>query len=170
MVIVFQTALIVTTFLCSMVAGFLLAFLLVIMPGIGNLSDKDFIKSFQAIDKIIQDGQPIFIFIWVGSILVIILTAIVGMFQLNGMMLFLIIAVTSIYIIGVQLPTILINVPLNNKLQSIDIDNLYEEALLNEREKFETRWNKWNFIRTAFACLTSFILIGLVFNQTNLGL
>ena len=168
--IIFQAALIVTTFLCSMVAGFLFAFLFVVMPGIGNLSDKDFLKSFQAIDKIIQDGQPIFIIVWVGSIIAMIATAILGMFQLNGIQLSIMIAASILYIIGVQLPTILINVPLNNRLQTVDVETINEQSLLNEREKFETRWNKWNFIRTVFACFTSFILIGLVFKQTDMGL
>ena len=168
--IVFQAALIATTFLCSMVGGFLIAFLLVVMPGIGNLSNKDFIKSFQVIDKIIQDGQPIFIIIWVGSAIAIIATAVLGIFQLNGLILFIMIAVAIIYIGGVQLPTIIINVPLNNRLQTLNVETMSEESIIKERENFETQWNKWNLIRTVFACITSLLLIGLVFKQTNLGI
>jgi uncharacterized membrane protein len=47
-------ALILATFLCSLVAGFLFAFAIVAMPGIRRLNDREFIKAFQVMDRIIQ--------------------------------------------------------------------------------------------------------------------
>ena len=52
--VIFQFVLVLTTFLCSLVAGFLLAFAVVAMPGIKSLNDRDFLKAFQAMDRIIQ--------------------------------------------------------------------------------------------------------------------
>ncbi len=52
--VIFQIALIAATFLCSLVAGFLLAFAIVAMPGIGSLSDREFIRAFQVMDRVIQ--------------------------------------------------------------------------------------------------------------------
>ena len=46
------------------------------MPSLSKLEDKEFIKAFQVIDRIIQINQPIFILIWVGPILSIIYTII----------------------------------------------------------------------------------------------
>jgi len=46
------------------------------MPSLSKLEDKEFIKAFQVIDRIIQINQPIFILIWVGPILSIICTII----------------------------------------------------------------------------------------------
>ncbi len=43
---VFQITLLLATLLCSLVAGFVLAFAIVVMPGIKTLSDRDKIPSF----------------------------------------------------------------------------------------------------------------------------
>ena len=65
---IFPIALILATFLCSLVAGFLFAFAVVAMPGIGKLSDREFVRAFQVMDRVIQNNQPIFILVWVGSV------------------------------------------------------------------------------------------------------
>ena len=44
---VFQVVLMMATFLCSLVAGFLFAFAAVVMPGIRSLDDGGFIRAFQ---------------------------------------------------------------------------------------------------------------------------
>ena len=52
-----QIALALATFLCSLVAGFLFAFAVVVMPGIRNLGDREFLRAFQEIDGVIQRGH-----------------------------------------------------------------------------------------------------------------
>ena len=42
-----QAAILTSTLLCSLVAGFVLAFAAVVMPGIGNLNDCDALKAFK---------------------------------------------------------------------------------------------------------------------------
>ena len=148
----------VATLFCSFVAGFLFAFVLVVMPGIQHLNDREFIRAFQVIDSIIQNNQPIFVLVWVGSVIFLITSAILGIGQLNQFFPLLIVG-TFIYIFGVQLPTFTINVPLNNKLQTWDVMDMDESTLKTARLNFEPRWNKWNVIRTLFACLTSTLLI-----------
>lgn len=66
------SALIAATLLCSLVAGSLFAFAVVIMPGIARLDDGEFIRAFQAVDAVIQDNQPLFMVVWVGSIVALI--------------------------------------------------------------------------------------------------
>ena len=66
---IFHVSLILATFLCSLVAGFLFAFAIVAMPGIRNLNDRDFIRAFQVMDRVIQNNQPIFMLVWAGSVL-----------------------------------------------------------------------------------------------------
>lgn len=53
---IFQFTLIVATFLCSLVAGFVFAFAVVVMPGIGNLGDGAFLRAFQVMDRVIQNS------------------------------------------------------------------------------------------------------------------
>ena len=71
----FKALLLLATFLCSLVAGFLFAFAVVIMPGIRSLDDGGFIRAFQVIDRVIQNNQPLFMVVWVGSVVSLIAAA-----------------------------------------------------------------------------------------------
>jgi uncharacterized membrane protein len=160
---IFQIALILATFLCSLVAGFLFAFAIVVMPGIRSLNDREFLRAFQVLDRVIQNNQPIFILVWLGSVVTLIIAAVLGFGQLDGVGRLLIISATLAYILGVQLPTVTINVPLNNQLQTLDVDAMNETSQNAARNDFEPRWIQWNSIRTAIASLVSAVLIILIF-------
>ena len=160
---IFQAALILATFLCSLVAGFLFAFSVVVMPGIRRSADREFIRAFQEMDRVIQNNQPVFMLVWVGSVVTLIISAVFGIGQLGGIERSLLIFAALAYLLGVQLPTVTINVPLNNKLQTLDAVALDEKDLKKAREDFEPRWNRWNAIRAALSSLVSALLIILLF-------
>ena len=82
--VIFQITLIVATFLCSLVAGLLFAFAVVTMPGLRVLEDGEFIRAFQVIDRVIQNNQPIFMLVWVGSAVVLLFALVSGVGQLVG--------------------------------------------------------------------------------------
>ncbi|NER27713.1 MAG: DUF1772 domain-containing protein [Symploca sp. SIO1C4] len=155
----FGMALSLATFLCSLVAGFLFAFAVVVMPGIQSLNDREFLRAFQVIDGIIQNNQPMFVLVWVGSVVMLVTSVVLGIGQLDGTGNLVIIFASVAYIFGVQVPTFTINVPLNNKLQTLDVDKLNETTSQAARNDFEAGWNLWNSIRTPLACLTSALLI-----------
>lgn len=161
---IFQLTLVLATFLCSLVAGFLFAFSIVVMPGIRSLNDREFIRSFQAIDGVIQNNQPLFMLVWIGSIVALVVSAVIGIVQLEGSERLLILFTLLAYILGVQLPTGTINIPLNNKLQTLDIDIMNETRQKAARKEFESRWNTWNSIRTVIASIVSVLLIILLFS------
>ena len=144
----FYVSLILSILLCGLVAGLVFGFAVVVMPGISKLSDRDFLITFKNIDRIIQDNQPAFILVWVGSIAAVILTFILGTLNLNGSVLYLLWLGSFIYIFGVQYPTIRFNIPLNNDIQNLDIVKLDEAELAIFRTNFETSWNFWNRFRT----------------------
>ena len=102
-----------STLLCSLVTGFILTYAIVVMPGLSKLDDKEFIKAFQVTDGIIQNNQPIFILIWVGSIISVVSTIIISIFTLGILEGWKIIFVSLVYLIGVQAITIIIHLPLN---------------------------------------------------------
>ncbi len=156
---IFQIALIVATLLCSLVAGFVFAFAVVVMPGIKGLTDREFIRAFRVMDGVIQNNQPMFVFVWVGSVVVLVVTAVLGFGELDGEGRLLMIVATLIYILGVQVPTFTINVPLNNRLQALDVDAMNDTARKEARTDFEPRWTRWNSIRTALASLVSTLLM-----------
>ncbi len=156
---IFQIALIVATLLCSLVAGFVFAFAVVVMPGIKGLTDREFIRAFRVMDGVIQNNQPMFVFVWIGSVVVLVVTAVLGFGELDGEGRLLMIVATLIYILGVQVPTFTINVPLNNRLQTLDVDAMNDAACKDARRDFEPRWTRWNSIRTALASLVSTLLM-----------
>mgnify|MGYP002624245606 CR=1 FL=1 len=159
---VFGTALLSATLLCSLVAGFLFAFACVTMPGLGTLGDLEFLRGFQVLDRVIQDNQPLFVLVWVGSVLCLTGCAVIDLGRLAGLDRTLLVVAAGAYLAGVQLPTLAINVPLNNRLQTLDLEAMSVDALAAARADFEPRWNRWNRVRTVVSTLTSVLLIVLV--------
>jgi uncharacterized membrane protein len=158
-VTLFQALVMLSTLLCSLVAGFLFAFAVVIMPGIRSLDDGGFIRAFQVIDRVIQNNQPLFVLVWVGSVLSLIAAAVWGVWALGGTDRLILIAAALVYILCVQLPTVTINIPLNNGLKKLDPSTMSETSRKRARDDFEPRWNRWNALRTACASLASILLL-----------
>lgn len=158
----FAISLVSATLLCSLVAGFVFAFACVAMPGIGSLGDREFLRSFQVMDRVIQDNQQLFVLVWAGSAVTLVIAAVIGVGRLTGVDRALLLAAAVVYVLGVQLPTLTINVPLNDRLQTLELEAMDDAALVQARDDFESRWNRWNQIRTALATLTSALLIVLV--------
>src|SRR5262245_63093813 len=124
----FQALLMAAAFLCSLVAGLLFAFAAVVMPGIRGLRNGDFIRSFQVIDRVIQNNQPVFVVVWVGSVLALVAAGVLGVSELRGADRMLLVMAALVYLLGVQLPTIAINVLLNNGLQKLNVGALDEST------------------------------------------
>ncbi len=158
----FEFLLVLAALLCGLVAGFLLAFAIVAMPGLGTLGDREFLSGFRAMDRIIQNRQPLFMLVWVGSVAAVIATVVAGWQQVEGASRLLLVGAGLIYVLGVQLPTATINIPLNNQLQAIELDTMAELELANARQAFEPRWNRWNAIRTVLAMTTTVFLLILI--------
>lgn len=157
-----QFAVLLSALLCSLVAGVVLTFAIVVMPGIRTMGDLDFLASFKAMDRVIQNNQPIFMLIWVGSALMMMASTALGIWQLQGLDRVILMVACVIYLLGVHVPTVAINVPLNNRLQSQDLDTMTESELLATIALFESRWLRWNTIRTVIATLTTVLLLVLL--------
>lgn len=169
--IIFQTILLIAVFLCNIVFGEMLVFQTVVMPGIAKLDDGAYLRAFQVIDGIIQDNEPIFVFVWIGSVVAIVITAICGVvlsdvvdstddvlntWQLAGLM-----AATFLWLVC-QKVTFGINVPLNNRVKLLDVARMKSEEKALERSHFEPTWLKWHGRRTVLFALSSFYLLVLL--------
>lgn len=159
---VFETALSLSTLLCALVAGFVFAFAFVVMPGIQGFGDREYLRTFKAMDLVIQRNQPVFVLVWLGSVLMLLATVLLGSWQLEGMDRLLLIIAGVTYLVGVQVPTAAINVPLNNSLQKLELDALGDSAIHEARVRFEHRWTRWNLVRTILAVSTTALLIFLL--------
>lgn len=156
---IFELSLIVSALLCSLVSGFILVFAIVVMPGISKFEDKEFLKAFQLIDGVIQNNQPLFLFVWLGSIISVLVTLLSSIITLGFQNSAIITCVCFIYLFGVQGITIRIHLPLNRRVKNVDINNLDKEKLNEARVNFENKWNYFNKIRTGIALLVSLMFL-----------
>ena len=154
-----EISLFLSILFCALTTGFILTYAIVVMPGLSKLDDKAFIKAFQVTDRIIQNNQPIFILIWLGSIISVFSTIIVSIFSLGILEAWLIIFTCVVYLLGVQVITITIHLPLNRRIQNIDINSTNSQTLSDERKNFEKKWNYFNNIRTGIALFVVFIFL-----------
>ena len=129
------------------------------MPGLSKLNNKYFLRAFQVTKAVIQNKQPLFMFTWIGSIIALLTTILVSLVSLGLPETWLILLIGVVYLLGVQGITIAIHIPLNNHIQKLKIEELNDETLANERLKFETRWNFFNYIRTSVAIFVSLTLL-----------
>jgi uncharacterized membrane protein len=79
-----QFAVLLSALLCSLVAGLVLTFAIVVMPGIKTLGNRGYLKSFKSMDCVIQNNQPIFMMVWLGSAVVLLASTVLGIWRLVG--------------------------------------------------------------------------------------
>ena len=154
-----EIALVVAALLCGLVAGLVFAFATVVMPGIAALDDREFLRAFQVVDGVIQRGQPLFGLVWLGSAVAVVIAIVLGVGQLEGWDRVLLVVAGLSYLFGAQLPTVAVNIPLNNELQKLDLDSTDEGTWRSARESFERRWNRWNVVRTVVSTLVAAALM-----------
>ncbi|GHD29585.1 hypothetical protein [Parahalioglobus pacificus] len=73
-----QFAILLCTLLCSLVAGLVFTFAVVVMTGIRTMGYLEFLKSFKAMDRVIQNNHPIFMLVWLGSVVALIASTVLG--------------------------------------------------------------------------------------------
>ena len=144
---------------CSLVSGFIFTYAIVVMPGLSNLNDKEFIRAFQVTDAVIQNNQPIFMFTWIGSIVSLLSTILTAVVSFGLSETWLAVLFSVVYLLGVHGITIAIHIPLNNNIQKVLIEGLNDKAIMDERVKFERKWNYFNNIRTSVSISVSLLLL-----------
>ena len=160
--IIFNGLLVFATLSTLLVTGLLFTFALLVMPGLGQLEDRGFLRGFQEIDRIIQKSHPVFVVVWLGSIVSLLAATGMGFSQLEGLAQGLLLAATALYLFGVQLPTFRGNVPLNNQLQTLELTTMSEPDLAEARRSFEQPWNRLNLFRTLICLGVAILLIVVV--------
>ena len=84
--------------------------------------------------------------VWIGSILALAVSSGMGFFQLEGLDRVFLIGACVVYILGVMLPTAMINIPLNNALQKNDIESMSNAEL----RAFRTGLSRPGIVGTLF--------------------
>ena len=140
--------LLTSTLFCALVTGFVFTYAVIVMPGLAKLGDKEFIRAFQVTDEVIQNNQPIFMIVWIGSVISVIGTLIVSLMGPYSVETLLVIIAGFVYLLGVQGLTVLVHLSLNRRIQTVNVGELNASALCEQRLLFEARWIRFNWIRT----------------------
>ena len=136
-----------------------LTYAVVVMPGLSKLNDKEFLTVFQVTDAVIQNRQPIFMLIWVGSVVFMLSLILTSITYVGLSKTWFSVIVAMIYLLGVQGITIFVHLPLNNHIQKLNLEKLKDENLSKERLNFERKWNFFNIIRTTISFVATVILL-----------
>lgn len=123
------------------------------------MGDRDFLRAFAAIDLVIQRNQPLFVLTWAGSVLALLAVTAVALATADGAAVVLLLVALGLYLLGVQLPTLVVNVPLNDRLQAADLDGVAAGPAAALRADFEGRWNRWNRRRSLVALAVVVLLL-----------
>ncbi|WP_370896410.1 chryseobasin maturation helper ChrI [Chryseobacterium gossypii] len=146
--------LLITAILTALIAGLFYAYSCSVIPGLGKLSDMEYLKAMQSINREILN--PMFFMSFMGTAVLLPVSTFV--FRSHPVFIFLLLA-SAAYLIGVFGITVFGNVPLNNRLDQFDIATASKEAIARMRKGFENRWNFLNHIRTVFSVISVVLVI-----------
>ncbi|PSL27403.1 anthrone oxygenase family protein [Dyadobacter jiangsuensis] len=138
----------------GLIAGLFYTYSCSVNPGLGALSDANYLAAMQSINRAILN--PVFFLSFMGTLLLLPLST----YQHFGMgtRFYLLLAATLVYVIGTFGVTIAGNVPLNDALDKMNLTGASANELAAHRLKFEAPWNRLHTIRT-YASVVSFVLV-----------
>jgi plastocyanin/uncharacterized membrane protein len=150
----------------GMLAGLFYGYACSVNPGLGRLSDQEYLKAMQSINSAILN--PVFFLSFIGSLLLLPLVTWVIYTADRTPQFYFLLAATLIYFIGVFGVTVIGNVPLNEALAGFRVDGATAQELLLCRKKFELPWNKLHLVRTVASALAFLLsLLSVIYNQTR---
>lgn len=142
--------------LTGLIAGLFFAFQCSIINGLGALGNREYLLSFQSINKVILN--PAFMISFMGPVIILPITCYINYKTGSSDLFPYLLASTLIYLIAVFGITIACNVPLNDILDGFNIQSATDTQLQDMRLKFEANWNKWHLVRT-IASIISFLTL-----------
>ncbi|MBL7711826.1 MAG: DUF1772 domain-containing protein [Chitinophagaceae bacterium] len=135
-----------TALFTGLIAGLFFAYSFSVVPGLGRLSDEAYLRAMQSINRAIQN--PFFFTPFFAALLLLPLSAAragdAGKKRLLR-------AGAVVYTGGVMAVTIFGNVPLNNTVEAMQLQNMSLPELRAQRLAFEDPWNRLNLVRTLCA-------------------
>jgi uncharacterized membrane protein len=138
--------------LTGLVSGLFYGYQCSVIKGLADLENDVYLKSFQSINKVIQN--PLFFINFIGSLIVLPIACWLSFKHNNMIGFYLMLSATLIYFIGVFGVTIFCNVPLNNQLDNFSIVNAKSNEIAKMRKAFEKPWNAYHIVRTIAAVIS----------------
>ena len=143
--------------LTGLMAGIFFTWTNAVKPGIGKLSDIQYLEALQSMNRVILNNT--FKIIFLGAIIAV---ALVPVFYFNlypKNIFWLFVFTLVIYWIGVFGVTISGNIPLNEILDKTNLDSITSDEIKTLRKSIEFKWNNFNLIRSISSAITFILLI-----------
>jgi uncharacterized membrane protein len=143
--------------LTGLMAGIFFTWSNAVKPGIGKLSDIEYLRALQSMNRVILNNA--FKIIFLGAIIAV---ALVPVFYFNlypKNIFWLFVFTLVIYWIGVFGVTVSGNIPLNEILDKTNLESITSEEIKTLRKSIEVKWNNFNLIRCISSAITFLILI-----------
>lgn len=153
------TAAALALLLTGLMAGIFAAFSVSVVPGLDRVDSGRAVAAMRSINRVIQN--PVFFVMFFGAPVAAVASGalLFPLGQVGAAWLFL--AAAGAYLLGAFLPTIVVNVPLNNALDAAgqpDAADLPDDT--RTWRDYSPRWTRWNTARAVFSSL-SLLLVGL---------
>lgn len=141
---------------CGLMAGLFFAFSTSVMPGLRLLGPADGAAAMQQMNRTILN--PLFLLVFMGTGLVCLLLAVGAPFSGRPGAAWIVIG-GVLYLVGSTGLTMVVNVPMNNRLDAADPTSAEGARIWAD---YLTRWTAWNHLR-ALACVaaTAALTVGL---------
>jgi uncharacterized membrane protein len=146
-----------TIFLTGLMAGIFFTWSNAVKPGIGKLSDIEYLRALQSMNRVILNNT--FRIVFLGAIIAVALLPVfyINLFPKNIFWVF--ISSLVIYLIGVFGVTVFGNIPLNEILDKTNLETITIEEVNTLRQNIEAKWNNLNLIRSISSAITFLLLI-----------
>ena len=143
--------------LTGLMAGIFFTWSNAVKPGIGKLSDIEYLRALQSMNRVILNNA--FRIVFIGAIITV---ALVPIFYYNlypNTIFWLFILAFLIYWIGAFGVTVLGNIPLNEMLDETNLESISLQDIKDLRTLIEVQWNNLNLIRSISSGITFLLLI-----------
>ena len=149
--------LIITTVFSGLMAGLFYAWSISVTPGLAKINDVSYLRAFQSMNRAIIN--PLFAVVFFGLVILLPVLSYLSFQTSMSNPFWYVIAATILYFVGIMGVTIGGNVPLNNALEALQIQSMTPEQMEEFRKGFESKWNRFNHIRTISSFLTFLLLV-----------
>ncbi|NLR91741.1 anthrone oxygenase family protein [Flammeovirga agarivorans] len=158
-----QFALALAMCLTGLMAGIFFTWSNAVKPGIGQLSDLEYLKSFQSMNRVILN--PSFKTLFIGAIVSTVIVPICYFNSSQKYIFWFVLIAFLIYWLGVFIITVLGNIPLNEILDKSNLEGMSVKELQHLRVSIERKWNNYNLIRSISSVVTFLLLMTSTFYQ-----
>jgi len=140
----------------GLVAGLFFAFSTSVMPGLRRLPPEHGAAAMQAANRAILN--PLFLAVFLGTTLLCLLVAVAAPFSGRDGAAWLVVG-GLLEVVGAFVVTMVVNVPLNNRLDTVDPASVEGGRVWTE---YLARWTAWNHLRAlASTAATAALAVGL---------